>query len=206
MTLLRMFTGPKRGFWRSMKDIYGRAYVTMPEPKLLSELRQEHQADPAGLNLDEYVALDAIRQIARTKKVMASQMVARGMMRARRRQENNLVQAVEAELEKVREYHQSTFGHPPDLEDFITQNPIERVVADGLATLKRRKVLARWGKDSEGLPRVLSEAGLAFYATHGDRRLYSPTAKENIVVVGAAIGVSPLPAWWATASWRTSAI
>lgn len=184
MTLLRMFTGPKRGFWRSMKDIYGRAYVTMPEPKLLSELRQEHQADPAGLNLDEYVALDAIRQIARTKKVMASQMVARGMMRARRRQENNLVQAVEAELEKVREYHQSTFGHPPDLEDFITQNPIERVVADGLATLKRRKVLARWGKDSEGLPRVLSEAGLAFYATHGDRRLYSPTAKENIVVVG----------------------
>lgn len=185
MTILRMFTGPKRGFWRSMKDIYGRAYVTMPPPKLLSELRQEHQADPAGLNLDEFVALDAIRQIARTKKVMASQIVARGLMRARRRNQSDLNQAVQDELAKANQYHETTFGHPPDLEDFITENPIEKVVSDGLSTLRRRKVLARWGKDPDGLPRVLSEAGLAFYATHGDRRLYSPTAKENIVVVGA---------------------
>lgn len=184
-SFLRMFTGPKRGLWRSMENIYGRAYVTFPKPMLLSELRERNQADAAGMAIDEFVALEAIKEIGRTKKIMASQIVARGLMRARRRKQGDLAQAVNDELAKAKEYHLTTFDQEPDLEDFINDNPIEKVVEDGLATLKRRKVLTRWSKDVNGLPGVRSEAGLAFYATHGDRRLYSPTAKENIVVVGA---------------------
>jgi glycerol-3-phosphate dehydrogenase len=51
--------------------------------------------------------------------------------------------------------------------------------------LVRRKIIKRFQKDKNGLPVVIDEAGLAYYATHADRRLYSPTADQNIVVVGA---------------------
>lgn len=182
---LRMLKGPGKGLWQSMENIYGRAYVTLPKPMLLSELRQTHEADPAGMGLDEFVALSAIKEIARTKKVMASQLVARGLVRARRLKSPDLTEAVECELKELRDYHRSTFGQEPDLEDFLVDNSTERIIEDGLKTLRRRAVLTRWSKDLIGLPRVRSESGLGFYATHGDRRLYSPTAKENIVVVGA---------------------
>ncbi len=46
-------------------------------------------------------------------------------------------------------------------------------------------MLSRWTKDSLGFPSVHNEIGLSYYATQGDRRLYSPTADQNIVVVGA---------------------
>lgn len=183
-TLLLMLGGPRRGLWRAMKGLWGRAYVTLPPPLLLSELKQKLQDDPSGLNLDEFVALNCIREIARSKKVMASQMVARGLMRARRKEYGDLADSVAHELKSLSEYHQTTFGQEPDLEDFIRENPLDKVVADGVATLRRRHVLWPLAKDSLGLPRVRSEAGLAFYATHGDRRIYSPTAQENLVVVG----------------------
>ncbi|MBI4799641.1 MAG: 1-acyl-sn-glycerol-3-phosphate acyltransferase [Desulfarculus sp.] len=190
---------PKSGLWRGARGLYGRAYCTLPRPRLLSELRELHaQDDAGGLSLDEFTALTAIKDIARAKKVMASQLVARGLMRARRarrapsdRQEGqpaprpDLVDAVAQELEGLKEYHQATFGQAPDLEDLINERPLKEVVADGLATLRRRAVLKSLGKDDLGLPRVKSEAGLAYYATHGDRRLYSPQAKENLVVMGA---------------------
>ncbi|MFH1035415.1 MAG: 1-acyl-sn-glycerol-3-phosphate acyltransferase [Pseudomonadota bacterium] len=192
---------PKSGLWRSAKGLYGRAYCTLTRPRLLSELKQMHaQDDAGGLSLDEFVALTAIKDIARAKKVMASQLVARGLTRARRQvrpaakgqgaqpapaPRPDLLEAVRQELEGLKEYHQATFGEPPDLEDLIVQRPLKDVVADGLATLKRRAVLHCLRKDELGLPRVRSEAGLAYYATHGDRRLYSPQAKENLVVVGA---------------------
>ncbi|MCP4718720.1 MAG: hypothetical protein GY860_04610, partial [Desulfobacteraceae bacterium] len=49
----------------------------------------------------------------------------------------------------------------------------------------RRKVVKKWRKDKNGYPLVIDEAALSYYATHADRRLYSPTADQNIVVVGA---------------------
>ncbi len=192
---------PKTGLWRAARGIYGRAYCTLTQPRLLSELRQLHaQDDAGGLSLDEFAALTAIKDIARAKKVMASQLVARGLSRVRRQgrlpapepagqapsaPRPDLLQAVGQELEGLKEYHQATFGQPPDLEDLIAQRPLKEVLADGLATLKRRAVVSALRKDELGLPRVRSEAGLAYYATHGDRRLYSPQAKENLVVVGA---------------------
>ncbi|KMY67891.1 hypothetical protein AAU61_08550 [Desulfocarbo indianensis] len=192
-TLARLPLHPRSWVWRSAQNIYGRAVVTMPRPVLLSQLKERHLADPGGLSMDEYVALYAIREIARAKKVMASQLVARGLLRARRQAKDagaaggkpDLAAAVEYEKELLFEYHQAAFGQEPDLEDFIRERDTAAVVADGLKTLKKRAVLERWRRDEAGLPAVKSEAGLAFYATHGDRRIYSPTADQNIVVVGA---------------------
>ena len=65
------------------------------------------------------------------------------------------------------------------------KNSPEQVLKDGIKTLKKRKILSRWSKDTLGHPAVENENGLGYYATHGDRRLYSPTADQNIVVVGA---------------------
>lgn len=183
--LFKSLLHPKTGLWRAAEDIYGRAYMTMPRPMLLSELKARNEADAGGLALDEYVALTAIKDIAKSKKVMASQLVARSLLTATRTGESNLVSVAEAERERLIEYHRNTFGQEPDLEDFILDNPMREVVEDGLATLKRRGVLLKWRKELDGLPRIKAQAGLSFYATHGDRRLYSPTAKENIVVVGA---------------------
>jgi len=190
-TLARIPIHPRSWVWRSVQGLYGRAYVTLPKPLLLSELKASHAADPGGLELDEFVALTAIREIARTKKVMSSQLVARGLVRARRLAERRpgermgLVEAVETERRRLSEYHSATFGQQPDLEDFIRDNDSEAVVADGLNTLRRRGVTLRWGRDEAGLPKVNNEAGLVFYANHGDRRIYSPTADQNLVVVGA---------------------
>ncbi len=184
-TLGKVVLHPRSWIWRSVQDLYGRAYLTMPRPRLLSELKESHAQDKTGVSLDEHVALTAITDIARTKKVMGSQLTARGLMRARRKKEGDLEAATAAELLSLREYHQETFGREPDLEDFIVDNDMSTVVADGLRTLRRRAVLTPLGKDALGLPKVKSPKGLGYYATHGDRRLYSPTARENIVVAGA---------------------
>ena len=171
--------------WRTVRHLYGRAYVDLAPPLLLSELKQRHQEDVGDLELDEYVALTSIREIARTKKVMASQLVARGLGRARREGRMGMKQAVQYELGRLTEYHQTNFGQDPDLEDFIRENSQDDMIQDGLNTLKVRKVLPRHGNDAYGRPEVLNEAGLSFYATHGDRRIYSPTADQNVVVVGS---------------------
>ncbi len=184
-TLGRMLAHPRSWLWRSIQGLYGRAYVTLPQPHLLSELKAAHAADRQGRELDEFVALTAISDIARSKKVMASQLTARGLQRARRQGLSDLNAATKAELEALEGYHRETFGVEPDLEDFIRDNPISLVVADGLKTLRRRGVVWPLMRDERRLPKVRCPRGLSFYATHGDRRLYSPTAQENLVVVGA---------------------
>ncbi|MBU1277001.1 MAG: 1-acyl-sn-glycerol-3-phosphate acyltransferase [Proteobacteria bacterium] len=180
-----MLAHPRSWLWRSIQGLYGRAYVTLPQPHLLSELKAAHAADRQGRELDEFVALTAISDIARSKKVMASQLTARGLQRARRQGMRDLNAATSAELEALTSYHLEAFGVKPDLEDFIRDNPISLVVADGLKTLRRRGVVWPLRRDKRRLPKVRSPRGLGFYATHGDRRLYSPTAQENLVVVGA---------------------
>ncbi len=184
-TLGRLAAHPRSWLWRSMQGIYGRASVTLPEPRLLSKLKEQHEAERGDLHLDEFVALSAIRDIARAKKVMASQLTARGLVRARGQGSRDLAAAVQAEREMMSEYHRATYGAEPDFEDLIRDGDPAAVVADGLATLRRRRVLAPLGRDRAGLPRVKSRLGLAFYATHGDRRLYSPTAEKNLVVAGS---------------------
>lgn len=176
---------PKTFLWKALKDLYGRAYIHIPEPFLLSELKEKHKSDRSGIELDEFVALSAIRQIAKSKKIMASQITALGLLKVRKKGDTALIDSIKSQMEAVRDYHEQTFGMPPDFEDFILRRPVKDVMADGLDMLAKRKVVSRWRKDKSGYPRVLDEKALSFYATHADRRLYSPTADQNIVVVGA---------------------
>jgi len=184
-TLLRIPFSPKTFLWKSAKNLYGRAYVTAPEPFLLSELKKRHKQDKSGIELDEFVALSAIKKIARSKKIMTSQLTALGLLKARKKRRIDMIESVTTEMSAIRVYHLQTFGVPPDFEDFILKNSVKDIVADGLGLLVRRKIIKRWRKDKNGHPVVIDEAGLAYYATHADRRLYSPTADQNIVVVGA---------------------
>lgn len=184
-TLLRIPIYPKKFLWKSAENMYGRACISMPRPFLLSELKAEHTLDKSGIHLDEFVALSCIKSIARSKKIMASQITALGLLNARKSGRTDLLESVTREIEKTKAYHQSTFGTPADFEDFILRNSTKNFVKDGLAMLRRRAVVSRWKKDRHGLPAVKNEAALSFYATHADRRLYSPTADQNIVVMGA---------------------
>ncbi len=176
---------PTTFWWQAMENIYSRCYVSFPEPKPLSRLKAEWRQDKRGTEFDEFVALDAISQIARTKKIMAGQLTARAITQARKKGSKELEKSVRDEVKTIKSYHEQTFGQGPDFEDFIGKNDEAAVMTDGIKTLRNRGVLSRWTKDSLGLPTVLNEIGLSYYATHGDRRLYSPTADQNIVVVGA---------------------
>ncbi|MCF6249019.1 MAG: hypothetical protein L3J69_16925, partial [Desulfobacula sp.] len=89
------------------------------------------------------------------------------------------------QIQKTKDSHLVTFGVQPDFEYFILRHSVKDVVVDGLAMLTKRGVLKKWRKDKTGLPQIKNKAALSFYATHADRRLYSPTADQNIVVVGA---------------------
>ena len=175
---------PFRAAGRSLKNIYGRSYINFCEPKLLSELEAMREQDRSDLTRDEYAALYSMKEIARNKKILASQLVARGLIRTRLEDGVDLKSATQAELDDLIEYHRRTFGQEPDLEDFILQNDISDVIEDGLRILGRRKVLSARNYPA-GRIKVLAENGLQYYATHGDRRLYSPSAKENVVIVGA---------------------
>jgi glycerol-3-phosphate dehydrogenase len=173
---------PRRGLWEGLRGIYGRAYCTYSRPWLLSELREMHRAENSDLELDEYVALQSMKAVARDKKVMASHLAAQGLLRARAQGMDDLVEATAQARQLIEDYHRRTFGVEPDFEDFIRNQPLEVVVHEGLKSLGVRRAVG-----FRGLKRrvyVRDENLLQFYATHGDRRLYSPSARENIVVIG----------------------
>jgi glycerol-3-phosphate dehydrogenase/1-acyl-sn-glycerol-3-phosphate acyltransferase len=176
---------PKAFAWRALKNIYSRCYVSFPEPMLLSQLQNEWQKDKRGIELDEFVALNAITQIARKKKIMASQLTARAITGAKKSKITDLEKSLKDQAKTIKVYHRQTFGHAPDFENFIDNNTPATILEDGINTLKKRGVLSRWSKDNLGIAAVTNDIGLSYYATHGDRRLYSPTADQNIVVVGA---------------------
>lgn len=182
--LLKSPHKPVKGMLGGLKGLFGRAFISFCRPRTLFELQDMCADDPNDLALDEYVALYSMKEIAKNKKVLASQLTARGFIRARKEDGLDIVSAAEAELEDIIDYHRRTFGQDPDLEDFIKNNSMAQVVENGLEMLQRRKILGK--VPFRGVRRkVLAENGLQYYATHADRRLYSPSARENIVIVGA---------------------
>jgi hypothetical protein len=72
---------PLENLLRGLKGLYGRTYVGLGRGRLASELAAEMEQRSEGghseLTLDEYASLFAIREIARDKKIMASQVAAR---------------------------------------------------------------------------------------------------------------------------------
>ncbi|MDR2422821.1 MAG: 1-acyl-sn-glycerol-3-phosphate acyltransferase, partial [Deltaproteobacteria bacterium] len=176
---------PLKSLARGLKGLYGRTYVAFGQSRLLSDLRAEWETGPQDLALDEFTALFAIREIAKDKKIMASQLVASALDPIRGNGERDLLDSTAHALDFVRDYHLKVFGQEPDLEDFIRERPLKETVADGLASLSRRQVVAPRRFWSSKPPKILARHTLSYYATHGDRRLYSPSAKENLVVCGA---------------------
>lgn len=189
--LLKRPWQPKESLIRGLKDLYGRTYVGFGRGKLVSELSADLAADQSAedLTIDEYASLYAIKEIARDKKIMTTFVAAQALNKAlypKNGRRLGLEEAAGAALGEIADYHRRTFGCEPDWEDFIRDHALAETLEDGLRSLRRRRVIGRaplWGRDR--LPKVLAPHGLAYYATHGDRRLYSPSAKENFVVCGS---------------------
>lgn len=182
--LLKRPWEPKESVIRGLKDLYGRTYVGFGRGKLVSELAAE-QAEAGGseLTIDEYASLYAIKEIARDKKIMTSQVAAKALMRAKN--SKDLEASAAKAIEELRDYHQRTFGQAPDFEDYFEEQGLKKALDDGLNSLKMRKVIGRQPIFSRKLPKIKAPHGLSYYATHSDRRLYSPSAKENFVVCGS---------------------
>jgi hypothetical protein len=176
---------PLEGMAAGMKGLFGRTFVGFGEGRLLSELKEEWSRDAQGLELDEYTALYAIKEIARDKKIMASQLAALGLGLAMKRGTLDIAGCAEESLAIIRDYHMRVFDAEPDLEDFVRNSPMAEVVEDGMRSLRLRKIVGGKPWFRKRLPRVRSAHGLSYYATHSDRRLYSPAGKENMVVCGA---------------------
>ncbi len=182
--LLRQPHHPIRAAWRGMEGVYNRAFLTLCRPRLLSELDEMRSANPGDMTRDEFVALYSMKEIARDKKIMSSHLAARALIRAREDGLSDLEEAARLEMAEMVDYHQRNFGQEPDFEDLIRKAPLKDVLDDGLTTLGRRKILERRISRS-GLPKVKAKNTLQYYATHADRRLYSPSAKANSVIIGA---------------------
>ena len=170
--------------FKGVKNLFGRTYVGFGEGRYLSDLAHDMAEDKTDLALDEYVSLYAIKEIARDKKIMASQLAARALMKARRKKD--LLTAAQSSLDEIMEYHQETFQEDADLEDFIRNHNLTETIDDGLNSLRMRKIVGRKKIFSKKLPKILAPHALSYYATHSDRRLYSPSAKENFVICGAS--------------------
>ncbi|MDR1085060.1 MAG: 1-acyl-sn-glycerol-3-phosphate acyltransferase [Deltaproteobacteria bacterium] len=181
--LLKNPLKPIRSLARGLRNIYGRTFVAFGQSRLLSDLKAEWQEGPRDLALDEFTALYAIREIAKDKKIMASQLTAGGLDPIRREKDETLEESAAHALEFIQNYHRRVFGQEPDLEDYIRDHTLAETVADGLESLTRRKVIKP--RLFAKMPQIISPHTLSYYATHSDRRLYSPSAKENLVVCGA---------------------
>ncbi|MDR2934314.1 MAG: 1-acyl-sn-glycerol-3-phosphate acyltransferase, partial [Candidatus Adiutrix sp.] len=179
---------PWGNLFRGLAGLYGRTYVGLGRGRLASELAAElerGEGGPSELTLDEYASLYAIREIARDKKIMTSQVAARAFSHLKKTR--NLAESAARAVEEARDYHRRTFGQDPDFEDYFQERGLAAAMEDGLATLASRGVVRRGllRRLTGRPPKVLARHCLAYYATHGDRRLYSSSAKENLVVCGS---------------------
>jgi glycerol-3-phosphate dehydrogenase len=175
---------PLRSLAQGLKGVFGRAYVGFGRGRLLSDLKAEWEAGPQELSLDEHAALHAIKEIARDKKIMTVQLAALGLDGARGGGRAAFEESAAKALETIRAYHQRVFELEPDLEDRLRESNFAEALDDGLESLIRRRVVSPRGLFRRR-PRILARHTLTYYATHSDRRLYSPSAKENLVVCGA---------------------
>ena len=175
---------PKESLIRGLKNLYGRTYVGFGRGRLVSELDAERAENGnIELTVDEFASLYAIKEIARDKKIMTSQIAARALGLTKKYPDLN--EAAAMAMEEVRDYHMRTFGQEPDLEDFFRDHSLAEALDDGLKSLRARHIIGRRPLFSKKPPVIKFTHGLSYYATHGDRRLYSPSAKENFVVCGS---------------------
>ena len=67
--------------------------------------------DKSGIHLDEFVALSSIRAIAKSKKIMSSQITALGLLTARKKGRSDLIESVTRQIKKSKDYHLNPRKH-----------------------------------------------------------------------------------------------
>ncbi|MDR0621508.1 MAG: 1-acyl-sn-glycerol-3-phosphate acyltransferase [Deltaproteobacteria bacterium] len=183
--LLKKPWRPMGALSNGLKALFGRAYVGFGRGRLLSDIRAEWEETPKELALDEFTTLYAIKDIARDKKIMATHLAALALEGCRGKGRAALEDSAEKAVETLTAYHQRNFELDPDFEDFIKEQGLPAALNDGLASLAKRSIVSDRSPKWKKIPKVKAKHALLYYATHSDRRLYSPSAKENLVVCGA---------------------
>ncbi|MDR0355826.1 MAG: 1-acyl-sn-glycerol-3-phosphate acyltransferase [Deltaproteobacteria bacterium] len=176
---------PRSSLADGLKNLFGRAYIGFGRGRLLSDIRADWENTPMELALDEYSTLYAIKEIARDKKIMTTHLAALALDGATGPDRAALESSAERAMETIRAYHQRVFEIEPDFEDPIRDLPLAEALNDGLNFLAQRNIISDKGPKWIKAPKITAKHALSYYATHSDRRLYSPSAKENLVVCGA---------------------
>ncbi|MDR1050438.1 MAG: 1-acyl-sn-glycerol-3-phosphate acyltransferase [Deltaproteobacteria bacterium] len=178
---------PLAGMARGLRGLLGRSYIGFGRGRLLSDIRSEWEGTPRELALDEFATLYAIKEIARDKKIMTTHLAALALdgLPSPGRDREALEASARKAMETISGYHQRVFDLEPDFEDAFRDLGLPAALNDGLDSLARRGVVADRGPKWQKSPKIRSNHALSYYATHSDRRLYSPSAQENLVVCGA---------------------
>jgi len=164
----------------SYRDIYGRACASVGEPFSINEYLSDHPnaTDPARL-----VAEESMRRIAKVKKVLPSHIVAEAIEGSNRISIPSLLQQTKVEIDKIREYHNNTFGCEPNFS--YEFNMGKRTVMEvGLRDLGLMKIIKRTRIFFKPHVSVNDNLALAYYGNMTDHRLYCPDFDDKVCVIG----------------------
>jgi glycerol-3-phosphate dehydrogenase (NAD(P)+) len=165
----------------SYRNIYGRACACVGEPFSIKDFLAHHPdaAEPARL-----VAEESMRRIAKVKKVMPSHIVAEAIEGSDKISIPHLSQQIQAEIDKVVEYHQKTFGSDPNFSYEFDLGP-RTVMEVGLRELGLIRVISQGRVFFRYRVCVNDRPALAYYGNMTDHRLYSPDFDDKICIIGA---------------------
>ncbi|RJP19459.1 MAG: hypothetical protein C4520_12825 [Candidatus Abyssobacteria bacterium SURF_5] len=165
----------------SYRDIYGRACAAVGEPFSIKKFLSDRKdvSNPARL-----VAEESIRRIAKVKKVMPSHVVAEAIEAGDRISIPHLTQQIQAEIEKIINYHQNTFGSEPNFSYEFEMGP-RAVMEVGLRDLELMGIISRGRVFFNSRVSVNDRPALAYYGNMSDHRLYSPDYDDKVCVIGA---------------------
>jgi glycerol-3-phosphate dehydrogenase (NAD(P)+) len=165
----------------SYRDIYGRACASVGEPFSIKRFLSDRKdvSDPARL-----VAEESMRRIAKVKKVMPSHVVAEAIEAGDKISIPHLSQQIQAEIDKITHYHQTTFGTDPNFSYEFEMGP-RTVMEVGLRDLELTHIINRGRVFFRYRVTVNDRPALAYYGNMSDHRLYSPDYEDKVCVIGA---------------------
>jgi glycerol-3-phosphate dehydrogenase (NAD(P)+) len=178
-------SGPLRtlanSFLMSYRDIYGRACASVGEPFSIKEFLADNPdtTEPARL-----VAEESVRRIAKVKKIMPSHIVAEAIEGTEQVSLPRLERTIQAEIDKVVEYHQNTFGTDPNF-SYEFEMGTRSVMEVGLRDLELMRIIRRGRVFFKSRVHVDDWPALAYYGNMTDHRLYCPDFDDKVCVIGA---------------------
>ena len=165
----------------SYRDIYGRACASVGEPFSIKEFLADNPdaTEPARL-----VAEESVRRIAKVKKIMPSHIVAEAIEGTERVSLPRLERTIQAEIDKVVEYHQNTFGTDPNF-SYEFEMGTRSVMEVGLRDLELMQIIRRGRVFFKSRVQVDDWPALAYYGNMTDHRLYCPDFDDKVCIIGA---------------------